>query len=204
MKNDRAMALLMMIACCFAWPVAALAQGPGGAANAPANVPTNAPTDTPADAGPRATVVPTPAAVQAANELMQLQEETLLLKAQLKKLDAQAEVVEREQAIHRMGGTTSYGDISLVATQSLGKKMNATISSSDGAEMDVRAGDTLPNGMRVVSIRSGAIVLAGEDGRRVTLTVTSPQQAPHNVAATGSAADGAGVPPLPTSPTSLR
>jgi hypothetical protein len=203
MKNDRAMALLM-IACCFAWPVAALAQGPGAAADASAGAPANVPAGAPADAGPRATVVPTPAAVQAANELMQLQEETLLLKAQLKKLDAQAEVVEREQAIHRMGGTTSYGDISLVATQSLGKRMNATISSSDGAEMDVRAGDTLPNGMRVVSIRSGAIVLAGEDGHRVTLTVTSPQQMPHNVAATGTAADGAGVPPLPTLPTSLR
>jgi type IV pilus biogenesis protein PilP len=193
MRNDRAMAV-WMVACCFAWPISALAQG--GAADAAANAT--------ADAAPRATVVPTPAAAQAANELMELQEETLLLKAQLKKLDAQADVFQREQAIHRMGSPVSYGDMSLVATQSLGKTMNATVSNGDGAEMDVHAGDTLPNGMRVVSIRSGAIVLAGDGGRRVTLTVTSPQQAPHNVVATGPAADSTGVPPLPTLPTSLR
>jgi type IV pilus biogenesis protein PilP len=188
MRNDRAMTV-WMIAGCFAWPVSALAQG--GAADASA------------DTAPRATVVPTPAASQAADELMQLQEQTLLLKAQLKKLDAQAEVAAREQTISRMGGGgVSYGDMSLVATQSLGKTMAATVSSGDGAEMDVHAGDTLPNGMRVVSIRSGAVVLAGDGGRRVTLAVTSSQQASHNVMATGSAAEG--MPPLPTLPTSLR
>jgi hypothetical protein len=196
MRNDRAMAVLML-ACCLAWPVLAVAQGgQSGAADAA--------TDAAADTTARASVVPTPAAVQAANELMQLQEDTLLLKAQLKKLDAQAEVVEREQAIHRLGSPVSYGDMSLVATQSLGKTMNATVASGDGAEMDVRAGDTLPNGMRVVSIRSGAIVLVSEEGRRVTLTVTAPQQAPRSVVATGAGAEGAGVPPLPTLPTSLR
>jgi type IV pilus biogenesis protein PilP len=145
----------------------------------------------------------TRATLQATNELMRLQEDTLLLKAQLKQLDAQTQVVEREEALHRMGSHTSYDDMSLIATQSLGKTTSATILSSEGAEISVQTGDILSNGMHVVSIRSGAIVLAGKGGRRVTLTVISPQRTVSSIAATG-AVNGGGVPPLPALPISMR
>lgn len=189
MKSDNALAALAALAasaasalaCACAWPVTALAQA----------------------STPAASVVPTAAATQAANELMRLQEDTLLLKAELKKLDAQAQVVEREQALHRMGNTVTYGEVSLVATQSLGKSMSATLSSNDGSEFDVRTGDTLPGGMRVVQIRSGALVLAGENQRRTTLTVSTPSRgAVRNVAANGS--DAGGVPPIPSLPLPSR
>ncbi|MET3624733.1 type IV pilus biogenesis protein PilP [Burkholderia ambifaria] len=180
---------MLVLACCCAWPLAASGAASAAAATAAA----------PAEAAPRLNVVPTPAAMQAANELMRLQEETMILKAQLKKLDAQAQVAERQEALHRMGSTvSSYSDVSLVATQGLGKKLSATVATSDGAEFDVGPGDTLPNGLRVAAIRPGAIVLASQDGRRTTLTVSASarQQPARNVASTGSP----GVPPVPTLP----
>jgi type IV pilus biogenesis protein PilP len=185
MRNNGALTV-SALACCFAWPLAAL-----GEASA-----------TGADTAPPVNVVPTAAAAQAANELMRLQEETLILKAQLKKLDAQAQVAERQEALHRMGSTvSSYSDVSLIATQGLGKTMSATVATSDGTEIDVATGDTLPNGMRVTAIRSGAIVLASKDGSRTTLTVSASTRQPgRNVASTGAG----GVPPIPTLPMPTR
>ncbi|TKC86962.1 type IV pilus biogenesis protein PilP [Trinickia terrae] len=185
MRNDAL--TILALACAFSCPAAALAE-----ASAPA-----------ADAGTRVSVQPTAAAMQAANELMRLQEDTLLLKAQLKKLDAQAQVAEREQTLHRMGNPVTYGEVSLLATQSLGKAMSATLASSDGSEFDVRAGDTLPDGMRVVQIRSGAVVLAGQDGRRTTLTVSMPAHGGARSLAANNAGPG-GVPPIPTLPMPSR
>jgi type IV pilus biogenesis protein PilP len=170
----------------MAWPLLAFAQASASAA----------------DAAPRVEVVPTEAARQAANELMQLQEETLILKAQLKKLDAQAQVAERQEALHRMGNSAApFSDVSLVATQSLGKRISATVATTDGAEFDVTMGDTLPNGMRVAAIHPGSIVLASSNGHRTTLAVSSSaRQSSRNVtqAAAGS------VPPIPTLSTSPR
>ena len=185
MRNNRALAALAL-ACAFVWPLVAFGQASAAAA----------------DVAPRVDVVPTAAAKQAANELMRLQEDTLILKAQLKKLDAQAQVVERQETLHRMGSTvSSYSDVSLVATQSLGKRISATVATSDGAEFDVVPGDTLPNGMRVAAIRSGAIVLAAADGRRTMLTVSASVRDPaRNVAQAGAG----GVPPIPTLPMPAR
>jgi hypothetical protein len=185
MKNDRALTVLAA-ACCIAWPMSATAQS-----SAPA----------PGNTVPRAVVVPTPAAMAAADELMRLQEDTVVLKAELKKLDAQAAVAERKDAIDRAGHRAIETNVSLIATQSLGKTMFASVATSDGGELDVRTGDTLPNSMRVVSIRSGAIVVEARDGHHSTLTVSS---APRMVEATGAGTANNGVPPLPTLPMSMR
>lgn len=194
MRNDRA--LTVLAACCFAWPMLAVAQ-----AGAPAPARSASSASAPADA-PRAVVVPTAAAMAAATELMRLQEDTVVLKAELKKLDAQAQVAEREDALHRMGRTQTYDEITLVATQSLGKTMSATVLTSDGGELDVRSGDTLPNGARVKSIRSGAMVLEADGGRRTTLTVSSHRQSMRITAAAGG--PNGGVPPFPTLPMPTR
>jgi type IV pilus biogenesis protein PilP len=189
MRNKHAMAALTL-ACAVVWPLAAL-----GEASA-----------TPADEAPRVDVVPTAVAKQAANELMRLQEDTLILKAQLKKLDAQTQVFERQETLNRIGSTvSSYSDISLVATQSLGKRVGATVATSGGSESDVTTGDTLPNGMRVAAIRPGAIVLVAPDGHRTTLSVSVNAQDPVRTAAQiGTQAAARGVPPIPTLPLPTR
>lgn len=155
-----------------------------------------------APAAPAAAVVPTPAAMAAANELMQLQEDTVVLKAQLKKLDAQEQVAEREASLSQMGRTVTNTEVAVVATQSLGGETSATVRTVDGGELDVRAGDTLPNGMHVVSIRSGAMVLQNLNGQRNTLIVSSPRGDDARLAAT--AAPHGAVPPIPTLPMHTR
>jgi hypothetical protein len=185
MRSKYAIAALATsaLACAYGWPLEAFAEASVAAA----------------DVVPRVDVVPTAAAKEAANELMRLQEETLILKAELKKLDAQAQVAEREATLHRMGGTElSFSDVSLVATQSLGKRISATMSTSDGAEFDAVTGETLPNGMRVAAIRPGAVVLVSPGGRRTTLPVSISVRDPaRNVTQAGMG----GVPPIPAQPT---
>lgn len=180
MKNDKA---LIALAWAIAGPTVAFAQGADG--------PTAA-------ADLRAAVVPTPAAVQTASELMRLQEDTLLLKARLKKLDAQAQVAQREQSMRTSGGGIAYGEIALIATQSLGRATAATLS-SDGSEFDVQAGDRLPNGSRVAQIRPGRVVLTDPGGHSTMLAVsTRVRGAPRDLAA--NVIGPVGVPPIPTLP----
>jgi type IV pilus biogenesis protein PilP len=155
-----------------------------------------------ASAAPPAAVVPTSAAMAAANQLMRLQEDTVVLNAQLKKLDAQAQVAAREAALNQVSRTAANTEVSVVATQSLGRDTSATVRTVDGGELDVHAGDTLPNGMRVVSIRPGAMVVQGLGGQRSTLLVSSARDG-SRVAASADAMHG-GTPPIPTLPMPTR
>jgi type IV pilus biogenesis protein PilP len=187
MKNDRARRVervlgVVALAGVIAFSAAVRAQT--GAPAAPGSAPV------------AAAVVPTPAAAAAANELMHLQEDTVVLKAQLKKLDAQQQVAEREAALNRMGRTITYDEISVLATQSLGDTISATVDVNGAGEYDVHQGDTLANGMRVMSIRPGSVIVEGKDGHRTTLTVMSARKAPSRVAAAG--AMNGGMPPIPT------
>jgi type IV pilus biogenesis protein PilP len=191
MRNNKTSAVFV-VACCIAWPATVFAQ-----ASAPAA--TRAGSQS-AGGAPAVSVVPTPAAVEAANELMQLQEQTLLLKAQLKKLDAQAQVDEREQSLRRIGGQVTYDNVSLFATQSLGKTTSATLGMGNGVSVDVQSGDMLPNGMRVISIRPGTVVVAAPNGRRLTLAISPPS---HQASLNAAAANGE-VPPIPTLPMPSR
>jgi type IV pilus biogenesis protein PilP len=155
-----------------------------------------------ADAAPVAAVVPTAAAVGAANQLMQLQEDTMVLKAQLKKLDAQAQVAEREASLNQMGRSSANTQMTLVATQSLGRDSSATVLTADGSELDVHAGDALPDGARVVSIGTGAMIVQAQGGRRMTLMVASVHGSGARLAAT--AAPQGVVPSIPALPVPAR
>ena len=135
----------------------------------------------------------------AAAELMRLQEDTVVLKAQLKKLDAQAQVAERERALDRLSGGPSYDDVRVLATQSLGTATSATLSLSDGTEVEARSGDTLPNGMRVVAIRAGLVTVERHGGKRMVLPVWSARGVSRMAAQQGVPSMSM-VPPIPTLP----
>lgn len=154
-----------------------------------------------AKAAPPPDPTASPAALAAANQLMSLQEDTVILKAQLKKLEAQADVAARQDALGRMGHAVNADQLGIVATQSLGKTMMATIDVNDGSELDVHAGDQLPNGIRIVSIRPGVVVV-DSNGRRSTLTVSSPRQRESRMVAVNGTSSG--VPPIPTLPMPAR
>ncbi|HTH58530.1 MAG TPA: type IV pilus biogenesis protein PilP [Paraburkholderia sp.] len=178
------------------WLVALAACGSACAAAAAPDVTVSV------DAAPAAAVVPTSAAMAAANQLMRLQEDTVVLNAQLKKLDAQAQVAAREAALNQVSRTVANTEVSVIATQSLGRETSATVRTVDGGELDVHAGDTLPDGMRVVSIRPGAMVVQGVGGQRSTLLVTSVRDA-SRMAASADPLHG-GTPPIPTFPMPTR
>lgn len=150
---------------------------------------------------PAAEPAASPAALAAANQLMTLQEDTVILKAQLKKLEAQADVAARQDALGRMGHVVNPDTLGVVATQSLGDTMIATINVSDGSELDVRAGDQLPNGVRIVSIHPGVVVV-DSNGRRSTLTVSSPRSRDSRMVAING--NSSGVPPIPSYPMPAR
>jgi type IV pilus biogenesis protein PilP len=146
---------------------------------------------------PAAEPAASPAALAAANQLMTLQEDTVILKAQLKKLEAQADVAARQDALGRMGHVVNPDTLGVVATESLGNTMMATVNVSDGSELDVRAGDQLPNGIRIVSIHPGVVVV-DSNGRRSTLTVSSPRSRDSRMVAING--NSSGVPPIPSIP----
>lgn len=200
MKNKGSLVTWMLLACWLVLSSPAKAQGAPvpSSVKSPAAVPGTAIANS-------AEPLPSPAALAATNQLMSLQEDTLILKAQLKKLEAQTDVAQRQEMLGRMGHTTSYDELTVAATQGLGNTMMATLNATDGSDFDVLPGDTLPNGMRVVSIRPGVVVLDNH-GQRTTLTVSSPRPRESRMAAGNGMSRGmpGGVPPIPTLPMPAR
>ncbi|WP_412025878.1 type IV pilus biogenesis protein PilP [Burkholderia cepacia] len=101
-----------------------------------------------------------------ADELIRLQEQTMLLKAELKKLDAQAQVAERAAALSRIAGNGRFrpgedGAVDaprVIAIEGLGRNLSATLQGADGQQFDAGAGDILPDGWQIVSVSSSEVV----------------------------------------------
>ncbi|MBR8130759.1 type IV pilus biogenesis protein PilP [Burkholderia ambifaria] len=138
-----------------------------------------------------------------ADELISLQEQTMLLKAELKKLDAQAQVAERAAALSRLTGTGRAGpglddgvDVPrVIAIEGLGRNLSATLQRADGLQFDASAGDVLPDGLRIVSVSSREVVARSRGGRIVHLRAGTAAGAA--VAPLPPVAGAAGVPGLP-------
>ncbi|RQR49521.1 type IV pilus biogenesis protein PilP [Burkholderia sp. Bp9140] len=101
-----------------------------------------------------------------ADELIRLQEQTMLLKAELRKLEAQAQVAERVAALSRIGsngrfrtGDDGGADVPrVIAIEGLGRNLSATLQGADGQQFDARAGDILSDGLQIVSVNAGEVV----------------------------------------------
>lgn len=133
----------------------------------------------------------------AAAQLTHLEEETMLLKAQVKKLDAQAEVAQRTAALSRLGSSAAALDtvgqsVQVVAIEGVGRRYSAVIQTGDGQRFDVAAGDELPNGMRIVSIGANAVVGRWSNGetQRMIPVLASRSGAVFNPGTAGGAGMG--------------
>ncbi len=120
-----------------------------------------------------------------AARLTRLQSETLLLQAQLKKLETEQQVSDRSAQLARSRGGASAGQLAVTAIEGVGRRAFATMRMSGGAEFEVQRGDALPDGGRVVAIEPRAVVVAN-GGRTYRLTTAS-----------SAAAAFSGNPPLP-------
>lgn len=115
-------------------------------------------------------------AESASDSLTRIEAETLLLKAREKQLDVQANIIARQneiaakQVVHdQLTQAPVVGDPVVRSVEGIGRKVFAMLQMSTGDLIEVQAGDTLPNGMKVVSIRSNEVIVAAGKKRRVRL-----------------------------------
>ncbi|KVO31371.1 pilus assembly protein PilP [Burkholderia ubonensis] len=137
---------------------------------------------------------------ETAARLTQLQSETVLLQAQLKKLETQQQVIERAAQLARAlgGGAPAGGQFTVTAIEGVGKRAFATLRMNGGAEFEVQRGDALPDGGRVVAIEPRAVVVSSR-GRTVRLSTASPSYAGNLPLPADAAAPLPSVPSLPAS-----
>ncbi|WP_075257006.1 type IV pilus biogenesis protein PilP [Herbaspirillum camelliae] len=126
------------------------------------------------------------AAETTSESLTRIEAETMVLKAREKQLEIQASIVGRQNEIAAKQSLTAamtqaevVGDPVVRAIEGIGGRMYATLQMSDGSVIDVQQGDTLPGGMKIVSIGQRE-VLAQSNGRRLRLSGYAPPSSSFN------------------------
>lgn len=123
-----------------------------------------------------------PASDKSASErLTQIEAETLLLKAREKQIDVQASIITKQNEIilkqalnDQLTNKAVAGDPLVRSIEGIGKAMYATLQLHNGNLIDAKAGDVLPNGMKVVSIRPNEVIVQSANKRRTRLGGASP------------------------------
>lgn len=112
--------------------------------------------------------------------LTRIEAETMVLKAREKQLEVQASIVGRQNEIAAkqtmtaaLSQTEVVGDPVIRAIEGIGGRMYATLQMSDGSTIDVQQGDTLPGGIKIVSIGPREVV-AQSGSRRMRLASYAP------------------------------
>jgi len=127
------------------------------------------------------TCVALPAFAESTSEsLTRIEAETMVLKARERQLDVQASIVGKQNEIAAkqtmttaLNQTEVVGDPMIRAIEGIGGRMYATLQMNDGSIVDVQQGDTLPGGMKIVSIGPREVV-AQSGARKVRLASYTP------------------------------
>ncbi|MDR6738564.1 type IV pilus biogenesis protein PilP [Herbaspirillum sp. 1173] len=126
--------------------------------------------------------------------LTRIEAETLVLKARERQLEIQSNIVTRQNEIAVKQNMTAaitqrvvVGDPVIRAIEGVGSKIFATLQLSDGSIVDVQQGDTLSNGMKVVSVTPREVVVMSKSNQRIRLGTYAPQSAVFNGAYAGTA-----------------
>lgn len=111
-----------------------------------------------------------------AETLTRIEAETLVLKAQERQLTVKAQILQlqtdlttRQAGAERSARPGAPGDPTVQSIEGVGNTIYATLKFENGSTIDVKVGDTLPNGMRVVSIRTNEVMVSADARRRVRL-----------------------------------
>lgn len=107
--------------------------------------------------------------------LTRIEAETMVLKARERQLEVQASIVGRQNEIAAkqsliaaLNQAEVVGDPMIRAIEGIGGRLFATLQLNDGSVVEVQQGDTLPGGMKIVSIGPRQ-VLAQAGARKVRL-----------------------------------
>lgn len=131
-----------------------------------------------------------------ADSLARIEGETLLLKAEERQMAVRLQLAaQRNELAQRHAQTRSLerparvGDPTVVAIEGIGARMHATLMMDNGSLLDAAIGDALPNGMTVLSVRAGEVVVARGRKERIRLAHAAPAApAVNQNAAAGAAA----------------
>jgi type IV pilus biogenesis protein PilP len=149
-----------------------------------------------------------PGAAQAQNstaaDLTLLEAETTLLKARARKLDVQAQIATRQAEIGRLAAPAAGAgaNITVRAIEGIGTPLYATLQLDNGEMVDVKGGDVLANGLKVVSVTRDAVTVQRKRGKpyRLASAMAAARQAPPALALPLPA----GLPPMLPPPGSAR
>ena len=151
-----------------------------------------------------------PGAARAQNstaaDLTLLEAETTLLKARARKLDVQAQIATRRAEISRLAAPAASAgagaNITVRAIEGIGTPLYATLQLDNGEMVDVKGGDVLANGLKVVLVTREAVTVQRKRGNpyRLASAMAAARQAPPALALPLPA----GLPPMLPPPGSAR
>lgn len=115
------------------------------------------------------------------DEFTRMQRDILLLKKRLEETELRAQITAKTKEIEKLNMPQVAPEVPVVlkgARQTVDGDRIAQFIMGDGSSMIAREGDTLPNGMRVASIRSDSVLLRkGSVERRIGLGGTGNRPA---------------------------
>jgi len=136
-----------------------------------------------------------------AEDLAKIEAETLVLKARQKQLEVQAQIIAKRgeiaskqaEADHLIRNPSS-GDPQVRSVEGIGKNIYTTLELGNGNLVDVKPGDRLPNGMKVISIRANEVIVEADKKRLIRLSSAISAATPFSRNYQSTAI---GLPPLP-------
>lgn len=112
----------------------------------------------------------------ASDDLTKIETETLVLKAREKQLEVQAGILAKQADIlakqveaGRLISGGAMGDPTIRSIEGLGSALYATLQLDNGNIVEVTTGDTLSNGMKIVSIRPNEVIVQTAKKQRIRL-----------------------------------
>lgn len=113
-----------------------------------------------------------------ADNLTRIEAETLVLKAREKQLAVkaliavkQAEIASKQAEAARVARPAMAGDPTIRSVEGIGPTLYATLQLENGSTLDVKSGDVLPNGMRIVTIQANEVTV--ETGKKRLIRLAS-------------------------------
>jgi hypothetical protein len=106
-----------------------------------------------------------------ANELLRLGEETTLLKARAKRLEAQGQVAAMQRQLEQRPDAGAAPAFAVLSIEGLGPTLYATILLASGMTQDVVEADVLEQDLRIVSVKPGEVTYQRGKSRPVSVRV---------------------------------
>ena len=110
------------------------------------------------------------------DNLTRIESETLILKAREKQLEAQSNVLAKQTEItvkQHISDLIAHAAVAghpvVRSIEGIGRTLYATVQLDDGSNVEVQTGDTLSNGMKIVSIRPNEVIAETAKKQRIRL-----------------------------------